>query len=250
MSLRLPVANRSIESGSGAEAAGAQTATIELAGIRKHYRQGLIETHAIRGISLRIEKGEFLAILGPSGSGKSTLLNVLGLLEPPCAGQYLLNGQDIAGLSDADATRLRAKTVGFVFQAFNLVESLSVVENVELPLLYRRMPASERRDRARVALDTVGLLARERHLPGRLSGGQQQRVALARALAGDPQLLLADEPTGNLDSLAAREVLQVLEQVNASGTTVVMVTHSPEYGRSAKRQVHLLDGQIDDALRH
>ncbi len=214
--------------------------------VGKIYRTELLETHALRDFSLSVEAGEFVAVTGPSGSGKTTFLNVTGLLETFDSGTYLLDGDDVSRLDDDARSRVRNRKIGFIFQSFNLIPDLDVRDNVEVPLRYRRMPAAERRDRIGKALDLVGLASRSRHYPSQLSGGQQQRVAIARALAGDPAILLADEPTGNLDSLMARQVMDLLEQINGMGTTIIMVTHDPELARRAHRNVQVIDGQITD----
>jgi putative ABC transport system ATP-binding protein len=214
--------------------------------ISKVYRTELVQTHALREFSLHVERGEFVAVTGPSGSGKTTFLNIAGLLETFEGGTYTLDGQEVSKLGDDARSMLRNQKIGFIFQSFNLIPDLNVFDNVDVPLRYRRMSASERKQRIEKALEQVGLLSRARHIPSQLSGGQQQRVAIARALAGEPPLLLADEPTGNLDSLMAREVMQMLEDINARGTTVVMVTHDPELARRAHRNVHVMDGQVTD----
>jgi putative ABC transport system ATP-binding protein len=214
--------------------------------VSKVFRTDLIETHALRRLSLEVQAGEFVAVTGPSGSGKTTFLNVAGLLEPYDSGSYLLEGQDVTQLSDDQRSRLRNEKIGFIFQNFNLMPDLNVYDNIDVPLRYRRMKASERHQRIQSALDLVGLSARAKHVPSQLSGGQQQRVAIARAIAGDPKLLLADEPTGNLDSLMARQVMDLLEQINDMGTTIIMVTHDPELARRAQRNVQVVDGQISD----
>jgi putative ABC transport system ATP-binding protein len=214
--------------------------------IRKVYRTDLIETHALSDFSLHVRAGEFVAVMGPSGSGKTTFLNVAGLLDTFEGGTYLLDGQDVSRLSDDQMSRIRNQKIGFVFQSFNLIPDLDVFDNVDVPLRYRGLPAGERKDRIERALGLVGLSSRLRHLPSQLSGGQQQRVAIARVLAGDPRLILADEPTGNLDSLMTREILDLMEEINGRGTTIVMVTHSPECAARAHRQIHLLDGKVVD----
>ena len=219
---------------------------LEMTGVTKAYRTDLLETHALREFSLKVDKGEFVAVTGPSGSGKTTFLNVAGLLETFDTGSYALDGEDVSRLSDDARSKVRNRKIGFIFQSFNLMPDLDVFDNVDVPLRYRRMSAAERRGRIGAALDLVGLTSRARHLPSQLSGGQQQRVAIARALAGGPALLLADEPTGNLDSLMARQVMDLLEQINGMGTTVVMVTHDPELARRAHRNVQVIDGQITD----
>jgi putative ABC transport system ATP-binding protein len=219
---------------------------LEMRQVTKVYRTDLLETHALREFEMDVEKGEFVAVTGPSGSGKTTFLNVAGLLETFDGGTYRLDGEDVGGLDDDARSRVRNRKIGFIFQSFNLIPDLDVYDNVDVPLRYRRMPAAERRERITSALDLVGLSSRMKHLPSQLSGGQQQRVAIARALAGDPALLLADEPTGNLDSLMARQVLDLLEQINDMGATIVMVTHDAELARRAHRIVQVIDGQVTD----
>jgi putative ABC transport system ATP-binding protein len=214
--------------------------------VSKIYRTDLIETYALRRFSLDVTDGEFIAVTGPSGSGKTTFLNVAGLLEDFDSGSYQLDGTDVSGLSDDARSRLRNARIGFIFQSFNLIPDLNVYDNVDVPLRYRRLSGSDRRERIGSALDLVGLASRMKHMPSQLSGGQQQRVAIARAIAGDPAFLLADEPTGNLDSLMARQVMDLLEQINEMGTTILLVTHDPELARHAQRNVHLVDGQISD----
>ena len=214
--------------------------------IRKVYRTDLIETHALSDFSLHVRTGEFVAVMGPSGSGKTTFLNVAGLLDTFDSGTYELDGKDVSRLSDDEMSRFRNQKIGFVFQSFNLIPDLDVFDNVDVPLRYRGLPASDRKARIEKALEQVGLSSRARHLPSQLSGGQQQRVAIARVLAGDPRLILADEPTGNLDSLMTREILDLLEDINGQGATIVMVTHSPECATRAHRQIHLLDGKVVD----
>ena len=214
--------------------------------VTKIYRADLVETRALREFTLHVTPGEFVAITGPSGSGKSTFLNVAGLIDTIESGTYHLDGVDVSGLSDREMSRIRNQKIGFIFQSFNLIPDLDVRDNVDVPLRYRRMAAGERKSRIDRALDLVGLASRSRHYPSQLSGGQQQRVAIARALAGDPAVLLADEPTGNLDSLMARQVLDLLEQINGLGTTIIMVTHDPELARRAHRNVQVIDGQITD----
>ncbi|MEM9385280.1 MAG: ABC transporter ATP-binding protein [Pseudomonadota bacterium] len=214
--------------------------------IAKVYRTELVETHALRDFSLTVESGEFVAVTGPSGSGKTTFLNIAGLLESPSSGRYVLDDLDVSELDDNARSRIRNQKIGFIFQSFNLIPDLDVADNVEVPLRYRGMKGGERRERTEAALDLVGLGSRKRHLPAQLSGGQQQRVAIARALAGNPSCLLADEPTGNLDSLMARQVMELLEEINDRGTTIIMVTHDPELARRAQRNVHVLDGCVSD----
>ena len=219
---------------------------LSMRGIRKVYRTDLIETYALHDFSIDVGTGEFVAVMGRSGSGKTTFLNVAGLLDTFDSGTYHLDGQDVSRLSDAEMSRIRNQKIGLVFQSFNLIPDLDVFDNIDVPLRYRRLPAKERRERIEKAVESVGLLSRLHHLPGQLSGGQQQRVAIARVLAGDPRLILADEPTGNLDTMMSREVMDLLEKINDSGTTIVMVTHTPECAARAGRQVHLLDGTVVD----
>jgi putative ABC transport system ATP-binding protein len=214
--------------------------------ISRVYQTDLIETHALRSLSLSVDDGEFVAVTGPSGSGKTTFLNIAGLLEEPTGGVYELDGTEVSGLSDNERSRIRNEKIGFIFQSFNLIPDLNLFDNVDVPLRYRRMRGAERKQRIEDALGRVGLKSRMKHLPAQLSGGQQQRVAIARALAGEPRFLLADEPTGNLDSLMARQVLDLLEEINLQGTTVVMVTHDAELARRAHRTICLLDGQVTD----
>jgi putative ABC transport system ATP-binding protein len=219
---------------------------LEMRHISKVYRTDTVETHALRDFSLRVEEGEFVAVTGPSGSGKTTFLNIAGLLEEFTAGNYLLDGDDVSALSDDARADFRNEKIGFIFQSFNLIPDLDVFDNVDVPLRYRGFDAAARRRRIEGALERVGLTSRIRHLPSQLSGGQQQRVAIARALAGEPRFLLADEPTGNLDSEMANGVLALLEEINAAGTTIVMVTHDPELARRPPRNVNVLDGRIQD----
>jgi len=217
---------------------------LKLERICKTYRTTDVETAALDEISLEVPAGEFLAIMGPSGCGKSTLLNVLGLIDSPTSGAYWLMGEDVARCSEEQLTLRRRARVGFVFQNFNLIDDLNVAENVEVALLYVNMPRAERRSRVADALERVGLAHRSHHMPKQLSGGQQQRVAVARALVTRPKLLLADEPTGNLDTANGDAVLELLNAINGSGTTVVMVTHSAEHAKHARRIVHMLDGRV------
>ena len=219
---------------------------LKMQNVGKVYRTDLIETHALRDFSLEVAAGEFVAVTGPSGSGKTTFLNVAGLLETFETGQYLLDGSDVSRLSDDARSRLRNEKIGFIFQSFNLIPDLNIYDNVDVPLRYRRLKSSDRHERITSALELVGLASRVKHMPSQLSGGQQQRVAIARAIAGDPAFLLADEPTGNLDSLMARQVMDLLEQINEMGTTIILVTHDPELARRAHRNVHVVDGQIFD----
>jgi putative ABC transport system ATP-binding protein len=222
---------------------------IHLEGLTKVFYTDEIETHALDGVHLDIEEGEYVSIAGPSGCGKSTLLSILGLLHAPTAGQYTLNGTPVAQLSTADRARIRNKEVGFIFQSFNLIGDLTVEENVELPLTYRKTPAAERRKRVQEALERVGMAHRMKHYPGQLSGGQQQRVAVARAIVGNPSIVLADEPTGNLDSRNGEVVMSLLRELHKDGATICMVTHDPRYARNADRTVHLFDGRIVEEER-
>jgi len=217
---------------------------LQMTDIQKTYRTELVETHALREMNLAVMDGEFVAVTGPSGSGKTTFLNIAGLLESFEHGTFMLDGKDVSHLSDDDRSIYRNEKIGFIFQSFNLIPDLNLFENVDVPLRYRRLPASERKQRIHNALETVGLASRMKHLPAQLSGGQQQRVAIARALAGDPRMLLADEPTGNLDSTMAGQVMELLEDINTNGTTVVMVTHDPALAERADRNIHLIDGQV------
>src|ERR1700736_5407619 len=219
---------------------------LKMRNISKIYRTDLIETHALRDFSLEVAAGEFVAVTGPSGSGKTTFLNVAGLLETFDTGQYLLDGSDVSRLSDDARSRLRNEKIGFIFQSFNLIPDLNIFDNVDVPLRYRRFNAADRKKRIDEALTRVGLASRMKHYPSELSGGQQQRVAIARALAGSPRLLMADEPTGNLDSQMARGVMDLLEELHRDGATIVMVTHDPELAVRAQREVHIVDGQVVD----
>ncbi|WP_206483672.1 ABC transporter ATP-binding protein [Thalassotalea sp. G2M2-11] len=217
-----------------------------MSGINKVYQTEQVQTHALREFNLSVAEGEFVAVTGPSGSGKTTFLNIAGLLENISSGDYQLDGQSIVGLSDRELSRLRNEKIGFIFQGFNLIPDLNLYENVDVPLRYRGFSNKERKQKIEHALETVGLSARMKHLPSQLSGGQQQRVAIARALAGEPKFLLADEPTGNLDSLMAKQVMELLENINKQGTTIVMVTHDPELARRAQRNIQIVDGQLCD----
>jgi putative ABC transport system ATP-binding protein len=219
---------------------------IRLDDIKKVFLTDEIETHALSGIHLQIRLGEFVSIAGPSGCGKSTLLSILGLLEGPSGGTYVLDGQDVSNLSLEQRARIRNRQIGFIFQSFNLIGDLNVLENVELPLAYRGLKSAERREKALSALEKVEMTHRKGHLPSQLSGGQQQRVAVARALAGNPRILLADEPTGNLDSKNGQVVMDLLGQLNEEGTTICMVTHDDRYAHYAHRIIHLFDGKIVD----
>ncbi|MBC3811741.1 ABC transporter ATP-binding protein [Undibacterium aquatile] len=222
---------------------------LRMQNLNKVYRTHLIETHALRRFEIHVREGEFVTVTGPSGSGKTTFLNIAGLLEELTDGDYFLDGVNVKGLDDNARTRLRNEKLGFIFQGFNLIPDLNLFDNVDVPLRYRGLPAKERKERIEDALAQVGLAARMKHYPAELSGGQQQRVAIARALAGSPKLLLADEPTGNLDTQMARSVMELLEEINARGTTILMVTHDPELAIRAQRNVHIIDGQVSDLVR-
>ncbi len=217
---------------------------IHLDGVTKVFVTDEVETHALSGIHLDIMKGEYISIAGPSGCGKSTLLAILGLLDSPSDGSYTLNTQPVQGLKMAERARIRNREIGFIFQAFNLIGDLTVYENVELPLTYRGMPSAERKKRVHEALERVGMSHRVKHYPSQLSGGQQQRVAVARALGGDPSILLADEPTGNLDSANGEQVMDLLRELHRAGSTICIVTHDPRYARYADRSIHLFDGRV------
>jgi putative ABC transport system ATP-binding protein len=217
---------------------------IHLDGVKKVFVTDEVETHALAGIHLDIKKGEYLSIAGPSGCGKSTLLAILGLLDSSSDGTYELNGRPVQGLKLSERARIRNREIGFIFQAFNLIGDLTVYENVELPLTYRGMPGAERKKRVHESLERVGMSHRVKHYPSQLSGGQQQRVAVARALAGDPSILLADEPTGNLDSTNGEAVMELLRDLHRGGATICMVTHDPRYALYADRSIHLFDGRI------
>jgi putative ABC transport system ATP-binding protein len=217
---------------------------LTMTNLSKVYRTELLETFALRDLCVDVKEGEFVAISGPSGSGKTTFLNIAGILEEFTTGEYLLDGVNVRDMNDDQRSRLRNEKIGFIFQAFNLILDQSVFANVELPLHYRRMPSKERRSRVSEALKRVGLSGRVAHLPAQLSGGQQQRVAIARALAGHPRILLADEPTGNLDSQTARGVMGLIEDLHRQGGTIVLVTHDPQVAARAQRQIHIVDGRI------
>ena len=220
------------------------TSLIKLEGVTKVFLTDEVETHALSGIHMEIFKGEFVSIAGPSGCGKSTLLSILGLLDTPTDGTYYLNGRPVHGLTLPERARIRNREIGFIFQSFNLIGDLTVYENVELPLTYRGMPASERKQRVTEALEKVGMGHRAKHLPSQLSGGQQQRVAVARALAGSPAVLLADEPTGNLDSKNGDAVMELLHNLHKAGSTIVMVTHDARFARHSERTIHVFDGRV------
>jgi len=210
------------------------------------YRTDLVETHALREFSLEVAEGDFVSVTGPSGSGKTTFLNIAGLLEQFTDGRYELDGRDISGLSDAESSTVRNEKIGFIFQSFNLIPDLNLFDNIDVPLRYRGFSATERKRRIEKVLDTVGLASRMKHLPSQLSGGQQQRVAIARALAGEPRFLLADEPTGNLDSHMAMSVMELISEINRNGTTIIMVTHDPVLAEMASHNVHILDGRVSN----
>ncbi len=219
---------------------------INMQNIQKIYRTEHVETHALSGFNLNIGSGEFVSLMGPSGSGKTTLLNVAGLLDAFDGGSYILDGEDVSRLNDRQMSRIRNEKIGFIFQSFNLIPDLNVFDNVDVPLRYRGLAAGARRERIEEALEIVGLTSRISHYPAQLSGGQQQRVAVARAVVGTPKLILADEPTGNLDSAMANEIMDLLEKINDLGTTVVIVTHDPELATRSPRQIYLLDGRLVD----
>jgi len=218
---------------------------IEMQNVSKVFRTAEVQTHALRDLTLKVEPGEFVAITGHSGSGKTTFLNVAGLLEELDGGRYTFDGQDVSRLTDNQRSGIRNEKIGFIFQGFNLIPDLNVYHNVEAPLHYRRMPGPERHRRITAALDRVGLSTRMKHIPSQLSGGQQQRVAIARAICGDPRVILADEPTGNLDTTMSEQIMELLMEINAAGTTILMVTHNPELAQRVHRQLHIVDGRID-----
>ncbi|NIM12550.1 MAG: ATP-binding cassette domain-containing protein [Candidatus Aminicenantes bacterium] len=217
---------------------------IETKNLKKIYTTEEVETTALNKVNLKVQEGEFVAVMGPSGCGKSTLLNVLGLLDNPSEGEYIFLDHEVSRFSEKKRAQLRKKNIGFVFQSFNLIDELTVYENVELPLLYLKVPTSERKKKVNEVLEKMQLIPRKNHFPQQLSGGQQQRVAVARAIVGDPKLILADEPTGNLDSANGEEVMKMLTKLHESGTTIVMVTHSPAYAEYSQRTIHLFDGHI------
>ncbi|WP_432381132.1 ABC transporter ATP-binding protein [Duganella sp. P38] len=221
---------------------------LRMKNLSKVYRTHMIETHALRGFEIDVKQGEFVTVTGPSGSGKTSFLNIAGLLEEFTDGEYILDGVNVKGMDDNARSRLRNEKLGFIFQGFNLIPDLSLFDNVDVPLRYRGFNAAERKERIEDALAKVGLASRMKHYPAELSGGQQQRVAIARALAGSPKLLLADEPTGNLDTQMARGVMELLEEINAAGTTILMVTHDPELAVRTQRNVHIIDGQVSDLV--
>jgi putative ABC transport system ATP-binding protein len=217
---------------------------IKLTDVGKVFYTEEVETHALSNVHLEIQPGEYVAVAGPSGGGKTTLLSILGLLDSPTAGEYLLDGKPVANLSAAQRAHIRNRAIGFIFQAFNLIGDLNVYENVELPLTYRGMPSKERKQRVEEALERVGMAHRMKHYPSQLSGGQQQRVAVARAIVGRPLILLADEPTGNLDSQNGEAVMELLDELHQGGATICMVTHDPRYAQHASRSIHLFDGRV------
>jgi putative ABC transport system ATP-binding protein len=219
---------------------------IKLENVTKVFAADEVETHALSQVSVEIARGEYVSIAGPSGCGKSTLLSIIGLLDTATEGSYWLNGRSVTELSASERARVRNREIGFIFQSFNLIGDLSVFENVELPLTYRGMRPAERRERVAAALEKVGMAHRAKHVPSQLSGGQQQRVAVARAVAGEPTLLLADEPTGNLDSKSGEQVMELLQELYMNGATICMVTHDPRYARHAQRHIHLFDGRVVD----
>jgi putative ABC transport system ATP-binding protein len=235
----------------GTDMSTSDQALIQLDGVTKVFYTDEVETHALAGIHLEIQRGEYISIAGPSGCGKSTLLSILGLLDTPSEGTYILNGRSVADLPLSERARVRNREIGFIFQSFNLIGDLTVYENVELPLTYRGMKAAERKERVMAALEKVGMSHRAKHLPSQLSGGQQQRVAVARAVGGSPSILLADEPTGNLDSKNGEAVMQLLSELHKEGATICMVTHDPRYARVAERSIHLFDGRVveEDAAK-
>jgi putative ABC transport system ATP-binding protein len=226
------------------DARTAQDSLIRLEGIKKVFLTDEVETHALAEVHMEIKQGEYVAIAGPSGCGKTTLLSILGLLDSPSHGTYMLAGENVANLSAVDRARVRNRQIGFIFQAFNLIGDLTVYENVELPLTYRGMGAAERKERVHAALERVGMSHRMKHYPAQLSGGQQQRVAVARAVAGEPAILLADEPTGNLDSTNGEAVMQLLQELHRAGATICMVTHDARYAQHAERTIKLFDGRV------
>ena len=217
---------------------------LSMQNISKIYRTESVETHALRDFSLTVDEGEFVSVSGPSGSGKTTFLNIAGLLEEFTSGVYELDGNDVTSLNDSERSRLRNQKIGFIFQSFNLIPELDIYDNIDVPLRYRGFAAAERRRRIEHVVDMVGLGSRKKHLPSQLSGGQQQRAAIARALAGDPRFLLADEPTGNLDSEMAASVMELLDDINRDGTTIIMVTHDPHLALRAQRNIYVRDGRI------
>lgn len=223
---------------------------LKMTNLSKVYRANMIETHALRGFEIHVKEGEFVTVTGPSGSGKTTFLNIAGLLEEFTGGDYFLDGVSVKGMNDNARSKLRNEKLGFIFQGFNLIPDLNLFDNVDVPLRYRGFNRGERKERIEDVLLKVGLASRMKHYPAELSGGQQQRVAIARALAGSPKVLLADEPTGNLDTHMARSVMELLEEINDQGTTILMVTHDQELAVRAQRNVHIIDGQVSDLVRN
>lgn len=221
---------------------------LKLDNVKKTYQMGSVEVHALRGISIEIKQGEFVLIMGPSGSGKSTCMNMVGCLDIPTSGSIYLDGQDISELEESDLAQIRGKKIGFIFQQFNLMPGLTALENVELPMIFQRIPKHERDEKAKKALEQVGLGDRMDHLPSELSGGQQQRVAIARALANEPEILLGDEPTGNVDTKTGKEIMNLLEKMHKEGKTIIMVTHDPNLSRFVERVIYLRDGEIVNSL--
>ncbi|HRW28686.1 MAG: ABC transporter ATP-binding protein [Alphaproteobacteria bacterium] len=217
---------------------------LKLQDLTKAYRTDEVETVALNNVNIEIETGEFVAIMGPSGCGKSTLLNIIGMLDTPSSGHYFFKDEDVAGYSESQLGVIRKQHIGFIFQSFNLIDELTVAENIELALLYHDIPAAERRERVAAVMDKVGIAHRAKHMPSQLSGGQQQRVAVARAVVGNQSMILADEPTGNLDTAHGQEVMEMLQKLNEEGTTIVMVTHSPSHADYARRTINLLDGHV------
>ncbi len=217
---------------------------LKLHNLSRVYQTDEVETLALQNVNIEIEKGEFVSIMGPSGCGKSTLLNIIGLLDSPSEGEYWFMGEDVAGYGESKLSNIRKSNIGFIFQNFNLIDELTVAENIELALLYHNIPAKDRAQRVAAVMDKVGIAHRAKHRPSQLSGGQQQRVAVARAVVGDQSLILADEPTGNLDSAHGQEVMEMLQQLNNEGTTIIMVTHSPAHADYARRTINLFDGQV------
>ena len=217
---------------------------LKLHNLSKAYRTDEVETVALDNVNIEIESGEFVAIMGPSGCGKSTLLNIIGMLDTPSSGDYIFMGENVAGYPESKLSNIRKQNIGFIFQSFNLIDELTVEENIELALLYHNIPSSVRRERVAKVMDKVGIAHRAKHMPSQLSGGQQQRVAVARAVVGDQAMILADEPTGNLDSAHGQEVMEMLQALNAEGTTIVMVTHSPSHADYARRTINLFDGHV------
>jgi len=217
---------------------------LNLHGLSRTYQTDEIETTALNGVNIEIERGEFVAVMGPSGCGKSTLLSIIGMLDNPSSGQYLFDDEDISNYSEAQLAAIRKKNIGFIFQNFNLIDELSVEENIELALLYHNIPSAERKSRVAKVMDKVGIAHRAKHMPSQLSGGQQQRVAVARAVVGDQTMILADEPTGNLDSAHGQEVMEMLQALNEEGTTIIMVTHNPAHADYARRTINLFDGNV------